>query len=81
MPRAALRMPKMSMTMETGELVAWHVSAGESVQAGQLVCEVMTDKVEMEVEAEQAGTVAELVAEVGDTVPVGEPIAWVDTDA
>jgi pyruvate dehydrogenase E2 component (dihydrolipoamide acetyltransferase) len=73
-------MPKMSMTMETGEFGTWHVSVGEEIQVGQVVCEVMTDKVDMEVESTAAGTVVELLAEPGDTVPVGEPLAWVEAD-
>jgi len=76
--RTPLRMPKMSMTMAEGELATWHVSVGDVVAAGQVVCEVMTDKVDMEVEATAAGTVVELVAEPGDTVPVGEPLAWLE---
>ena len=81
MPRTPLRMPKMSMTMESGELATWHVSVGDHVAPGQVVCEVMTDKVDMEVEATAAGTVVELVAEPGDSVPVGEPLAWLDATA
>jgi len=76
--RTPLRMPKMSMTMAEGELATWHVAVGDVVETGQVVCEVMTDKVDMEVEATAAGTVVELVAEPGDTVPVGEPLAWLE---
>jgi hypothetical protein len=76
--RTPLRMPKMSMTMTEGELATWHVSVGDVVEAGQVVCDVMTDKVDMEVETTAAGTVVELVAEPGDTVAVGEPLAWLE---
>ena len=81
MPRTALPMPKMSMTMETGELTAWLVDVGDQVVAGQVVCEVMTDKVEMEVESPVSGTVVRLDAPVGSTVPVGEPMAWLETES
>jgi pyruvate dehydrogenase E2 component (dihydrolipoamide acetyltransferase) len=77
-PRTPLRMPKMSMTMESGELGTWHVSVGDRIETGQVVCDVMTDKVDMDVESTASGTVLELVAQPGDTVPVGEPLAWVD---
>lgn len=71
-----LPMPKMSMTMESGELLTWTVAEGDTVAAGDVVAEVQTDKVDMEVESPFAGTVARLVAQPGDTVAVGAPIAF-----
>lgn len=79
--RMPLRMPKMSMTMETGELAGWRVAVGDVVAAGDVVCDVLTDKVDMEVESPATGTVVELVAAEGDTVPVGEPLAWLETES
>ncbi|RJK97743.1 biotin/lipoyl-containing protein [Vallicoccus soli] len=78
MPRAALVMPKMSMTMQEGELATWHVAVGDEVVEGQVVCEVLTDKVDMEVEATASGTVVSLEAAEGDVVAVGAPLAWVE---
>jgi pyruvate dehydrogenase E2 component (dihydrolipoamide acetyltransferase) len=72
-----LVMPKMSMTMTEGELVAWEVAEGDTVAAGQVVCVVATDKVDMEVEAPGDGIVSRLVAEPGTVVPVGEPLAYI----
>ena len=74
-------MPKMSMTMETGELVSWLKAEGDAVRAGEVICEVATDKVDMEVESTVEGTIARIVAQPGDTVPVGEPIAFLSTEA
>lgn len=71
-----LPMPKMSMTMESGELLTWTVGEGDTVAAGDVVAEVQTDKVDMEVESPFAGTVARLVARPGETVAVGAPIAF-----
>ncbi|TKV55846.1 2-oxo acid dehydrogenase subunit E2, partial [Nakamurella flava] len=71
-----LPMPKMSMTMETGELLTWTVAEGDTIAAGDVVAEVQTDKVDMEVESPFAGTVARLVAQPGDTIAVGAPIAY-----
>lgn len=76
-----LPMPKMSMTMETGELLTWAVAEGDTVAAGDVVAEVQTDKVDMEVESPFAGTVARLVAQPGDTVAVGAPIAFLLSDS
>ena len=42
-------MPKMSMTMETGELINFHVAVGDQVKSGDVLFEVMTDKIDMEV--------------------------------
>ena len=81
MPRTALRMPKMSMTMEEGELVGWRIAVGDRVTEGQVVCEVLTDKVDMEVEAPADGTVVGIDVGEGQSVPVGTPIAWIDTES
>jgi len=80
-PELALTMPKMSMTMEEGTMVAWLKQPGEAVRAGEPVCEVATDKVDMEVESPFDGVLARIVAEVGEVLPVGETIAFVTTEA
>jgi pyruvate dehydrogenase E2 component (dihydrolipoamide acetyltransferase) len=77
MARLAIRMPKMSMTMTEGEVSSWLVDVGAQVEVGDVVCEVMTDKVDMEVESTVAGTLVEIVVESG-MADVGEPIAWVE---
>ncbi len=77
MARLAIRMPKMSMTMTEGEVAEWHVSVGDEIGVGDVVCEVMTDKVDMEVESTVGGTLVEIVHESG-MVDVGEPIGWVE---
>ncbi|MCI9889795.1 2-oxo acid dehydrogenase subunit E2 [Micrococcales bacterium 31B] len=81
MAEIAIVMPKMSMTMEEGTMVAWHKQPGDEVGVGDVVCEVATDKVDMEVEATVAGVLARLVADDGDVVAVGEPIAWLTSDS
>lgn len=77
MARLAIRMPKMSMTMTEGEVNAWMVQVGDEISEGDVVCEVMTDKVDMEVESTVTGTLVEIVVDSG-TVEVGEPIGWVE---
>ncbi|MBI5161871.1 MAG: 2-oxo acid dehydrogenase subunit E2 [Micrococcales bacterium] len=77
----ALTMPKMSMTMEEGTMVSWLKKPGDPIREGEVVCEVATDKVDMEVESPFEGVLARIVAEVGDAVPVGEPIGFITTDA
>jgi pyruvate dehydrogenase E2 component (dihydrolipoamide acetyltransferase) len=70
-----LVMPKRSMTMAEGQLVAWQVKEGDTVEPGQVVCVVATDGDDLEVEASSAATVSRLVAEPGAVVPVGEVLA------
>jgi pyruvate dehydrogenase E2 component (dihydrolipoamide acetyltransferase) len=67
-------MPKMSMTMETGELIIFHVAVGDQVKSGDVLFEVMTDKIDMEVEAPAAGVIESLVANPGDVVEIGKPV-------
>jgi pyruvate dehydrogenase E2 component (dihydrolipoamide acetyltransferase) len=81
MAEMALTMPKMSMTMEEGIMVAWFKDAGDTVAAGEPVCEVTTDKVEMEVESPVDGTLSRIVASPEDVIKVGDPIAFINTEA
>jgi pyruvate dehydrogenase E2 component (dihydrolipoamide acetyltransferase) len=74
-------MPKLSMTMEEGELIAWVKKEGDQVRAGEVICEVNSDKVEMEVESPADGTLVRYAASEGDIVPVGAPIATLATEA
>lgn len=69
-------MPKLGLTMTEGTVVEWLVPEGGTVQAGTAALLVATDKVETEIEAPATGILAPLVG-VGDTIPCGEPIAWV----
>ena len=74
-------MPKLSMTMEEGELIAWVKNEGDQVRAGEVIAEVNSDKVEMEVESPADGTLVRHTAAAGDVVPVGAPIATLATEA
>lgn len=69
-----IRMPRLSDSMEEGTIVRWLKASGETVEAGDAVVEIETDKATMEYEVE-AGGVLELLAEEGATVPLGTPIA------
>lgn len=73
-------MPKMSMTMETGELIGFHVKVGDSVKSGDVLFEVMTDKIDMEVEAPADGVIESLVAEPGAIVDIGKPVLIMVTE-
>lgn len=77
MARLPIIMPKMSMTMTEGEVAGWLVKVGDVIAEGDVVAEVMTDKVDMEVESTVSGTLTEIAVESG-TVAVGDPIGWVE---
>jgi pyruvate dehydrogenase E2 component (dihydrolipoamide acetyltransferase) len=69
-------MPALSPTMEEGVLARWHVKAGDTVQAGDIIAEIETDKATMEVEAVDEGEIAEILVAAGtENVKVGAPIA------
>ena len=74
-------MPALSPTMEEGTLTKWHIKAGDTVKAGQVIAEIETDKATMEVEAVDEGEVLEiLVAEGSENVKVNTPIARLSGD-
>jgi pyruvate dehydrogenase E2 component (dihydrolipoamide acetyltransferase) len=81
MPEIEVPMPKLSMTMEEGELISWVKQEGDQVRAGEVIAEVNSDKVEMEVESPADGTLVRLTAAEGDVVPVGVAIATLETEA
>ncbi|WP_417461707.1 pyruvate dehydrogenase complex E1 component subunit beta [Kordiimonas sp.] len=73
-----ITMPALSPTMEKGTLAKWLVKEGDSIESGDVIAEIETDKATMEVEAVDDGVIAKLViAEGTDDVPVGELIAVV----
>jgi pyruvate dehydrogenase E2 component (dihydrolipoamide acetyltransferase) len=69
-------MPALEMAQETGKLLAWRKKEGESVNKGEPLLEIETDKAVVEVEAPGDGILAGITAEVGAVIPVGETIAW-----
>ncbi|GAA4705507.1 2-oxo acid dehydrogenase subunit E2 [Phytohabitans rumicis] len=74
-------MPKMSMTMQEGTLLVWHKAPGDPIRKGEPICDVATDKVDMEVEAPADGTLTRTLAAPDDTVEVGRPIAYIASAA
>mgnify|MGYP000684080356 CR=1 FL=1 len=70
-------MPKAGMAMEEGKIVRWLVRQGETVQKGEPLLEIETDKVNMEVEATASGTLIKITAQEGDTVPVTRTIGYI----
>jgi pyruvate dehydrogenase E2 component (dihydrolipoamide acetyltransferase) len=70
-------MPKLSDTMEEGRILRWLRKEGESIETGQALAEVETDKATVEMESYGNGTILKLVAAEGQFVKVGDLIAIV----
>jgi pyruvate dehydrogenase E2 component (dihydrolipoamide acetyltransferase) len=68
-------MTALSPTMEEGTIVRWNKQEGDKVAAGDLLCEVETDKATMDYEATQEGTLLKIVRSEGSASKVGETIA------
>lgn len=70
-------MPKLGLTMETGTIEKWHKKEGDIVESGEILFEVMTDKVSLEVEAYNSGYLKKILRKEGEEVPVTEVIAYI----
>ncbi|MBS4023042.1 MAG: 2-oxo acid dehydrogenase subunit E2 [Dethiobacter sp.] len=68
-------MPKSGMTMTEGVIARWHKKEGQAVKKGELLAEILTDKVTLELESPATGTLIKVLYAEGATVPVYEDIA------
>lgn len=73
-------MPHMGVSIDEGTVIAWHKAVGDTVAEGDVICEIATDKVDMEVEAPSGGTITAIFAEADAVVPVGEALCELDGD-
>ena len=74
---AEIIMPKMGDAMTEGKVVRWYKKAGDAVKKGEPVLEIETDKVNLDLEAEQDGTLGDVAAEAGKMVEVGGVLATI----
>jgi pyruvate dehydrogenase E2 component (dihydrolipoamide acetyltransferase) len=74
---ADIVMPRLSDSMEEGTILKWLKAPGDAVELGEELVEIETDKANMVYEADAGGTLIEIVAAEGDTLPIGEVIARV----
>src|SRR2546430_4587064 len=70
-----IQMPQMGESVTEGTVLEWHVSEGDSVEEGDTVIEVSTDKVDAEVPAPASGTITKLLVAPDDVVKIGQPLA------
>ena len=71
----AVKLPRMSDTMEEGTIVSWLVNVGDTVKSGDMIADVETDKATMELENFEKGEVLHLNVAEGETIPVETVIA------
>jgi pyruvate dehydrogenase E2 component (dihydrolipoamide acetyltransferase) len=70
-------MPRLSDSMEEGTILTWMKKVGDEIAIGDEIVEIETDKANMAYESDVAGTLTEILADEGATLPIGEPIARV----
>jgi len=75
-----VKVPQLSESVAEATLLQWKKKAGDSVAADEILIDVETDKVVLEVPAPAAGVLAELVVADGGTVTSGQLIARIDTE-
>jgi 2-oxoglutarate dehydrogenase complex dihydrolipoamide succinyltransferase (E2) component len=74
-------MPQMGISVAEGTIIEWRKRPGDWVDADEVICEVTTDKVDVEIPAPASGRVERLLAEPGQTLAVGEVMAEIDPGA
>ena len=68
-------MPQMGADMTEGTIVRWLKNEGDPVERGEIIAEIETDKANVEIEAFESGLFRKVLAQEGDTIEVGRPIA------
>ncbi|WP_444684293.1 2-oxoglutarate dehydrogenase complex dihydrolipoyllysine-residue succinyltransferase [Alkalicoccus luteus] len=76
-----VKVPELAESVTEGTVAEWLKQPGDYVEKGDDIVELETDKVNVEISAEESGVLKETKAEEGDTVKVGDTIAVIDTDA
>jgi pyruvate/2-oxoglutarate dehydrogenase complex dihydrolipoamide acyltransferase (E2) component len=74
-------MPQMGVSVAEGTIVEWRKRAGDWVEADEPVCDVTTDKVDVEIPSPVSGRLERILVEPGTTVDVGTPLAEIDPAA
>ena len=68
-------MPKMGESITEGTILEWKKQVGDSIEKDETLLEISTDKVDSEIPSPATGTIVEIIAQVNDTIPVGNVIA------
>lgn len=81
MPKHEVKVPQLSESVAEATLLQWKKKPGEAVAVDEILIEIETDKVVLEVPAPAAGVMTEVIKGDGGTVVSGEVIALIDTEA
>lgn len=76
-----VKVPVLSESVSEGTLMSWHKKIGEYVERDEILIDVETDKVVLEVPSPQAGVLVEIIAQDGETVVAEQLLAKIDTEA
>lgn len=76
--RQKVKLPRLADTTDDFVIVSWEVEVGSSIQQGDVLATVETDKTEMELPSPVSGTVVELLVEKGGDVHTGDPICVIE---
>ena len=76
--RVKVKIPKLGLTMTEATVLEWHKAVGESVQAGEPLVVIETEKADVEIEAPASGTIVEILGQVKGVYPIGEVLAVID---
>ena len=71
-------MPSLGETVDEGKVVKWLKKVGDEIKEGDILCEVEPDKTAAEIPSTVNGKLTEIIAQEGDTIPVGGKIATVE---
>ena len=80
MATVELLMPKMGESVMEGTVLSWLKNVGDAIEEDESILEVATDKVDTEIPSTHAGILKEILAEEGEVVQVGKPIAVITTE-
>ena len=70
-------MPRLGFTMTTGIIVKWRKKEGDKVEKGDILLEVESDKVTVEVESIYSGVLRKIIGKEGEEIPVQEVIGYI----
>lgn len=76
-----VKVPVLSESVSEGTLMSWHKKVGEYVERDEILIDVETDKVVLEVPSPRAGVLVEIIAQDGETVVAEQLLAKIDTEA
>ena len=79
--RIEITMPQMGVSVAEGTIVEWRKQPGDWIEADEPVCDVTTDKIDVEIPSPASGRLDRILVESGATVAVGTPLAEINAEA